>query len=226
MFWSWLGSVCLRWWRSEDNKMESLTAGGGHVWSLAPHPLLRSFVLSFYFLLLSCLPSPRGAETQRGLQNGVNDRSRLLRYHLIPLCSPLILHGITGKKNTLSEAVNTRPHTYATPTVLVFHPAVQCSSRLCTSVDSSRSDNSIRLTNPQTKPPGSLFCLDETETVFLCLSAVCVRILTVVTDRFWMCVCWIERSEPWGWRAAWTVYPAVVSLFTRQMTAVQRPSAQ
>ena len=130
------------------------------------------------------------------------------------------------KKNTLSEAVNTRPHTYTTPTVLVFHPAVQCSSRLCTSVDSSRSHNSIRLTNPQTKPPGSLFCLDETETVFLCLSAVCVRILTVVTDRLWMCVCWIERSEPWGWRAAWTVYPAVVSLFTRQMTAVQRPSAQ
>lgn len=90
----------------------------------------------FYFLLPSCLPSPRGAETQRGPQNGFSDRSRLLRYHLIPLCSPPIC--AASRKNTLLyETAHIRD---------VFHPAVQCSGRLCTSVD--RSDNSIQTDKP------------------------------------------------------------------------------
>lgn len=105
-----------------------------------PIPRSSSSLLSFYFLLPSCLPSPRGAETQRGLRNGFSDRSRLLRYHLIPLCSPPIC--AASRKNTLYM----RPHTCATPTVPVFHPAVQCSGRLCTSVDGS--DNSIQTDKP------------------------------------------------------------------------------
>lgn len=137
----------------------NLTAGGGHVRSLAPRPLSSLF----YFLLLSCLPSPRGAETQRGLRNGFSDRSRLLRYHLIPLCSPPIC--AASRKNTLLyETAHIRD---------VFHPAVQCSGRLCTSVD--RSDNSIQTDKPS-EPNLRGACsvwMRPRLCFFVCLQSVC-----------------------------------------------------
>lgn len=141
--------------------------------------------LSFPYFLLSAFA------VRRGLQNGVRDRSRLPRYHLI-LSSAL--------ETPFSEAMDTGPPMH-TPTVLAFHPVHQLIT-----------ENSIRMTKLPTKSAGRSFCLSLSMFVFVCSLCVdsavasdgvmaseclCVCLCAFVCDYVCIDVRDEGRREPW-----------------------------